>query len=392
MGDSFDLIVLGGGAAGLFCAARAGRRGRRVVLLERNREVGRKILISGGGRCNFTNIHCRPEHFLSNNPHFARSALARYTPADFISLVERHGVAWHEKTLGQLFCDGSARQIVDLLLAECRDGGVRIEVDCDVTAPPPARPPFVVETSRGRFEALSLVVATGGLSIPKIGATDLGYRIAAQFGVPVVPPRPALVPLLFDEAGRRRWSELAGVAADCVASASGASFREQLLFTHRGLSGPAILQASSYWHDGGTVEIDLLPDVDILAELTSRRAAGETAAPKTIVARHLPNRLADRWFDDDVGGVLATTSNERLAAIADRLHRWSVVPSGTEGYTKAEVTAGGVDTRALSSRTMEAREVPGLYFIGEVVDVTGHLGGFNFQWAWASAAAAADAV
>ena len=392
MSESFDLIVLGGGAAGLFCAARAGRRGRRVVVLERNREVGRKILISGGGRCNFTNIHCRPEHFLSANPHFARSALARYTPADFIALVERHGVAWHEKTLGQLFCDGSARQIVDLLLAECRDGGVRIEVDCDVTAVPPARPPFVVETSRGRFEAPSLVVATGGLSIPKIGATDLGYRIAAQCDVPVVPPRPALVPLLFDEAGRRRWSELAGIAADCVASASGASFREQLLFTHRGLSGPAILQASSYWHDGGTVEIDLLPEVDILAELTSRRAAGETAAPKTIVARHLPNRLADRWFVDDVGGVLATTSNERLAAIADRLHRWSVVPSGTEGYTKAEVTAGGVDTRALSSKTLEAREVPGLYFIGEVVDVTGHLGGFNFQWAWASAAAAADAV
>ena len=245
MGESFDLIVLGGGAAGLFCAARAGQRGRHVVVLERNREVGRKILISGGGRCNFTNIHCRPEHFLSANPHFARSALARYTPADFIALVERHGVAWHEKTLGQLFCDGSARQIVDLLLTECRDGGVRIETDCDVRAcerrpwGPQRWPPFVVETSRGRFEAPSLVVATGGLSIPKIGATDLGYRIATQFGVPVVPTRPALVPLLFDETDRRRWSDMAGVAADCVASASGASFREQLLFTHRGLSGPA---------------------------------------------------------------------------------------------------------------------------------------------------------
>jgi predicted Rossmann fold flavoprotein len=398
LGDSFDLIVLGGGAAGLFCAARAGQRGRRVLVLERNREVGRKILISGGGRCNFTNIHCRPEHFLSANPHFARSALARYTPADFIALVERHGIAWHEKTLGQLFCDGSARQIVDLLLSECRDGGVRIEVGCEVTGVTRVaqafRPAltFAVETSGGGFEAPSLVVATGGLSIPKIGATDLGYRIATQFRVPVVPTRPALVPLLFDENDRSHWSDLAGVAADCIASTSGASFRESFLFTHRGLSGPAILQASSYWRPGAAIDIDLLPGVDILAELTARRAAGDTASPKTLVARHLPNRLVDRWFHDDPGSVLATTSNERLASTAGRLHRWSVVPAGTEGYAKAEVTAGGVDTRALSSKTLEARDVPGLYFIGEVVDVTGHLGGFNFQWAWAAAAAAGDAV
>ena len=294
-----------------------------------------------------------------------------------------------------MFCDGSARQIVDLLLAECRQGSVRVEINCDVTAmvsPVGPRAAFVVQTSRGSFEAPSLVVATGGLSIPKIGATDLGYRIASQFGVAVVPTRPALVPLLFDENDRRRWGELAGVAADCVASASGASFREQLLFTHRGLSGPAILQASSYWQTGGTVDIDLLPGVDILEELMARRGAGETTAPKTVVARHLPNRLADRWFDSESGGVLATTSNEMLAAIADRLHRWSVRPAGTEGFAKAEVTAGGVDTRALSSKSMEARDVPGLYFIGEVVDVTGHLGGFNFQWAWASAAAAGDSV
>jgi predicted Rossmann fold flavoprotein len=394
LGESFDLIVLGGGAAGLFCAARAGQRGRRVLVLERNREVGRKILISGGGRCNFTNIHCRPEHFHSANPHFARSALARYTPADFIALVERHGVAWHEKTLGQLFCDGSARQIVDLLLTECRQAGVQIDVGCDVTLVGQGFSPasFVVETSRGRFEAPSLVVATGGLSIPKIGATDLGYRIATQFGVALVPTRPALVPLLFEESDRVRWSDLAGVAADCVASASGASFREQLLFTHRGLSGPAILQASSYWRDTDAVDIDLLPEVDILAELLARRGAGETLSPKSVVARHLPNRLADRWFADDPGGPLATTSTERLTSIADQLHRWSVMPSGTEGYAKAEVTAGGVDTRALSSKTMEARDAAGLYFIGEVVDVTGHLGGFNFQWAWASAAAAGDAV
>lgn len=250
---------------------------------------------------------------------------------------------------------------------------------------------YRVITSRGLFEAPSLVVATGGLSIPKIGATDLGYRLAAQFGVPIVPTRPALVPLVFSDEDRARWDGLAGVAADCEASADGGRFRERLLFTHRGLSGPAILQASSYWHPGGDVEIDLLPGIDIASELIARRTAGDTAAPKSVVARHLPNRLADRWFEGE-GGVIATTSNERIAAIAQGLHRWVVHPAGTEGYAKAEVTAGGVDTRALSSKTMEARDVPGLYFIGEVVDVTGHLGGFNFQWAWASGGAAGDAV
>jgi hypothetical protein len=412
---SHDVIVLGAGAAGLFCAARAARRGRRVVVLERNREPGRKILISGGGRCNFTNLHCGPEHFLSGNSHFARSALARYTPADFVALVERAGIPFHEKTLGQLFCDGSAREIVDLLLDECRAGGVDVVVGCDVqeVAAVPrgidagsphvhrgvessshrgARSDFSVNSSRGRFEAPALVVATGGLSIPKIGATDLGYRLARQFRVPIVPTRPALVPLLFGESELRRWHDLAGVAADCEASAGGARFRERLLFTHRGLSGPAILQASSYWHPGGAVEIDLLPGIDIASELIARRAAGDTAAPKAVVARHLPNRLADRWFEPDGEGILAATGNERIAAIAAGLHHWTVTPAGTEGYAKAEVTAGGVDTRALSSKTMEARDVPGLYFIGEVVDVTGHLGGFNFQWAWASGAAAGDAV
>ncbi len=390
----FDVLVLGGGAAGLFCAARAGQRGRRVALIERNREVGRKILISGGGRCNFTNIHCRPEHFLSANPHFARSALARYTPADFVALVERHGIRYHEKTLGQLFCDGSAREIVDLLLAECRAGAVEIVVNCDVhdVVRSLETGAFHAPTSCGPLEAASLVVATGGLSIPKIGATDLGYRLASSFGVPIVATRPALVPLLFDEPDRRRWSDLAGVSVDAVVTAGGASFREHLLFTHRGLSGPSVLQASSYWHDGSEIEVDLLPGVDIEGHLLARRAAGEAAAAKTVIARHLPNRLADRWFDDGVDGVLASTSNERIAAIARQLHRWTVVPAGTEGYAKAEVTAGGVDTRALSSKTMECREAPGLYFIGEVVDVTGHLGGFNFQWAWASAAAAAGAL
>jgi predicted flavoprotein YhiN len=394
-----------------------GQAGRRVVVLERNREPGRKILISGGGRCNFTNIHTRPEHFLSENPHFARSALARYTPADFVSLVERHGIRYHEKTLGQLFCDGSAQQIVDLLIAECRSGGVELVVGCDVASVSvehlrddariletrPAVVPssrrvreaatrFEVTTSAGRFTAPALVVATGGLSIPKIGATDLGYRIAAQFGIPIVPTRPALVPLVFAPPDAARWTPLAGVAADCVASANGAAFRERLLFTHRGLSGPAILQVSSYWRPGESIRLDLLPDVDIAAELAARRAAGDTAQPKSVVARHLPGRLADAWFAGDVDRALAVTSNDRIAEIAEALHQWHIVPAGTEGYAKAEVTAGGIDTRALSSKTMEARVVPGLYFIGEVVDVTGHLGGFNFQWAWASAAATAEAL
>jgi predicted Rossmann fold flavoprotein len=407
----FDVIVLGAGAAGLFCAARAGQAGRRVVVLERSREPGRKILISGGGRCNFTNSHTRAEHFLSDNPPFARSALARYTPADFIALVERHGIRYHEKRLGQLFCDGSAREIVDLLIAECQSGGVEVILNCHVelvsirgleesrrAIVPSSRRAgeaatrFEVTTSAGTFEAPALVVATGGLSIPKIGATDLGYRIAAQFGIPIVPTRPALVPLVFGPAEAARWSPLAGVAADCLASAGGAGFRERLLFTHRGLSGPAILQVSSYWSPGESISVDLLPDVDIAAELAARRAAGDTAQPKSVVARHLPARLADAWFAGDADRVLAATGNDRIEEIARALHRWRVTPAGTEGYAKAEVTAGGVDTRALSSKTMEARAVPGLYFIGEVVDVTGHLGGFNFQWAWASAAAAAQAL
>ena len=391
-----DVIVLGGGAAGLFCAARAGQKGRRrVVVLERTREVGRKILISGGGRCNFTNLHCRPGHFLSDNAHFARSALARFTPADFVALVERAGIPYHEKTLGQLFCDGSAKQIVDLLVGECRAAGAEILTGTNIGAVARAFRPasvFHVETSAGTFTARSLVVATGGLSIPKIGATDLGYRIAAQFGVPIVPARPALVPLVFDPQDRRQWGGLAGVAIDCVASAGRSAFRERLLFTHRGLSGPAILQVSSYWRDGEALQIDLLPGIDIAEELTALRDQGSTQLPRAVVARHLPNRLAERWFDGGNDTVVAATGNDRIDEISRGLRAWIVRPAGTEGYEKAEVTAGGVDTRALSSKTMECRDVPGLYFIGEVVDVTGHLGGFNFQWAWASAAAAADAL
>jgi len=384
-----DVIVLGAGAAGLFAAAEAGRRGRRVVVLERAAEPGRKILISGGGRCNFTNIYCRPENFLSGNPHFARSALARYTAADFIALVERHGIRYHEKTLGQLFCDGSSTQILEMLLAECASAGVGVVTGCDVAG---VSAGFSVETSRGRFEAPRLIVATGGLSIPRLGATDLGYRIARDFGIAVVPPRPALVPLVFDGDDRARWTDLAGVATTVGASANGVTYRERLLVTHRGLSGPAVLQASSYWQPGEAVEIDLLPDVDLVRELSDRRAAGDTQTTKTALGEWLPRRFADRWFEVMASpSVIAATGNDELSALSAGLHAWRVRPAGTEGFAKAEVTAGGVDTRELSSQTMEARRVPGLHFIGEVVDVTGHLGGFNFQWAWASAHAAGNA-
>jgi len=395
-----DVIVLGAGAAGLFAAAEAGRRGRRVVVLERAAEPGRKILISGGGRCNFTNIYCRPENFLSGNPHFARSALARYTPADFIALVERHGIRYHEKTLGQLFCDGSATEILEMLLAECASAAAEIVAGCSVDEVVPGfqvpefkAPGFRVQTSHGVFDASSLIVATGGLSIPKLGATDLGYRIARDFGIAVVPPRPALVPLVFDSTDRARWADLTGVATTVDASANGVTFRERLLVTHRGLSGPAVLQASSYWQPGGAVEIDLLPDVDLVRELSARRAAGDTQTTKTAMGEWLPRRFADRWFEVMASpSVIAATGNDELAALSAGLHAWRVRPAGTEGFEKAEVTAGGVDTRELSSQTMEARRVPGLYFIGEVVDVTGHLGGFNFQWAWASGHAAGSAA
>jgi predicted Rossmann fold flavoprotein len=385
-----DVIVLGAGAAGLYCALTAGRRGRRVVVLERSVAPGRKILISGGGRCNFTNLHTGPDHFFSENPHFARSALARFTPADFIALVERHGIAYHEKTLGQLFCDGSARQILDLLLTECRAAGVEIETGCEVNE---VRAAFAVRTSTRTYDAPRLVVATGGLSIPRSGATDFGYRVATQFGVPVVETRPALVPLILSDQDRQRWCDLAGVAAPGIVAAGGASFRERLLITHRGLSGPAVLQASSYWRPGAAIHVDLLPDVDLAAALMARRDRRDTATTRTALGEYLPRRLAERWVDVmGESSVIATTGNERLAALDRGLHDWRLVPVDTEGYGKAEVTAGGVDTRALSSRTMEAAAAPGLHFIGEVVDVTGHLGGFNFQWAWASGHAAGEAV
>ena len=370
------------------CAIEAARRGRRVTVLEHNAQIGRKILISGGGRSNFTNLNTRPEHFLSANPHFAKSALARYTPRDFVALVERHGVHYHEKAAGQLFCDGSAREIVALLEAECAAAGVSIETRRAVRSVARADG-FEVMDERDSWRAESLVVATGGLSVPKIGATPFGYALAAQFGLRLVERRPALVPLTFGREDLAKFGGLAGVSAEVVARAGGYSFRDKLLFTHRGLSGPAILQASSYWKPGQEIEIDLLPGMDVEAAMAARRAAGGRMQARSLLAEWLPKRLANRWCEvHGESTPLAAMGDREMARIAAGLHCWRVAPSGTEGYEKAEVTAGGVDTVELSSQTMEARRVPGLYFIGEVVDVTGQLGGFNFQWAWASGFAA----
>ena len=375
----FDVIILGGGAAGLMCAIEAGKRGRRVAVLERAARIGKKILISGGGRCNFTNLHCRPENFISDNPHFAKSALAAYTPADFIALVEKHRIAYHEKTLGQLFCDGSAQQIVNMLETECRHAGARILTNVSLDRVERGDH-FIASAGNEEFRSQSLVVATGGLSIPKMGATSFGYELARQFGLKIVAPRPALVPLLFNAQDRQSYSDLTGVSAEAVASIGKQRFREKMLFTHRGLSGPAILQISSYWQDGGSVMIDLAPGVDLTAPVRtgSRR---HLSALKSAFRAVVPQRLADRWVELHTP---TSWTNHALTEWEREAHNWAVTPEGTEGYDKAEVTAGGVDTSELSSKTMECRNIPGLYFIGEVVDVTGHLGGFNFQWAWAS--------
>lgn len=378
-----DTLILGGGAAGLLCAREAGRRGRRAVVVELNSEPGRKILISGGGRCNFTNRHCRPDHYLSANPHFAKSALARYTPDDFVGLVEKHRISYHEKTLGQLFCDGSAKEILEMLISECNGVNARIVTGCEVRNVGHDGC-FSVETNLGTFCAPRLVVATGGLSIPKMGATDLGYRLAKQFGLGVIPCRPALVPLTFGAADRKQYCDLAGVSLEAIASVSGRSFREKMLITHRGVSGPAILQVSSYWTPGEEIVLDLLPGVDL---------SNEAAPVKQILSRQWPHRFQQRWLE--VNGFPANwqgIAKKDLANVSAAAHAWRVLPSGTEGLEKAEVTAGGVDTNEISSRTMEARRVPRLYFIGEVLDVTGQLGGFNFQWAWSSGYAAGQAV
>lgn len=380
------------------CAIEAGKRGRHVALLDHADRVGKKILISGGGRCNFTNTHCKPENFLSANPHFARSALARYTPLDFIALVEKHRVAYHEKTLGQLFCDGSSQQILAMLLDECAKADVRIVLGAKIQdirredrigGNRARQAGFTVVTGNAQFSAPVLVVATGGLSIPKMGATAFGYEIARQFGVPIRECRPALVPLELAGAERADFCDLAGVSAEVVTSLGRQSFREKLLFTHRGLSGPAVLQISSYRIGAEPLLVDWAPDRQLLAAMLQPGARRDLSAAKAALRAHLPARLAERLLD--VAGPLSWT-NHGLAEIERRLHAWTFSPVGTEGYEKAEVTAGGVSTDALSAQTMECRDVPGLYFIGEVVDVTGHLGGFNFQWAWASGAAAGRAL
>ena len=387
MKQGFDVIILGGGAAGLMCAIEAGKRRRRVAVLERAGRIGKKILISGGGRCNFTNLHCQPENFISANSHFAKSALAAYTPSDFIALAEKHRIRYHEKTLGQLFCDGSAHEIVNMLEAECGRAGVQILSDVHVQRVE-HQGDFTVFAGQNEFRAPALVVATGGLSIPKIGATAFGYDLARQFGMKIVETRPALVPLTFNANDRQHYSELTGVSTEVVAGLGRQRFREKMLFTHRGLSGPAILQISSYWKPSTSLTIDLAPDQDLTAPLRNglRR---DLPALKNAFRAVLPHRLADRWLDLHPP---AGWTNQALAALETLAHSWPFTPEGTEGYGKAEVTAGGVDTNELSAKTMESRKIPGLYFIGEVVDVTGHLGGFNFQWAWASGFCAGQAV
>jgi predicted Rossmann fold flavoprotein len=388
MTRQFDALVLGGGAAGLMCAIEAGKRGRRVAVLERAERAGKKILISGGGRCNFTNIHCRPENFISANPHFAKSALARYTPSDFIALVEKHSIPYHEKTLGQLFCDRSAHDITNMLEGECREAGAILFVNTKLQEVLKTTE-FVVRTVETEFRAPVLVVATGGLSIPKMGATGLGYDLARQFGLAIREPRPALVPLVFNDNDRSGYCDLAGVSADVIASCGNQQFREKMLITHHGLSGPAILQVSSYWKPRQPLTIDLAPGGDVTAALREPKAPRNITAMKSALHNFLPNRLANRWLD--LHPPVAWT-NAGLAELEHRVHEWTVIPAGTEGYAKAEVTAGGVDTDELSAKTMESRKVRGLFFIGEVVDVTGHLGGFNFQWAWASGASAGRAL
>ncbi len=374
------------------CAAVAGQRNRRVLLLERTSQPGRKILISGGGRCNFTNIYCTPANFISENPHFSKSALARYLPQHFIELVTRYGIKFHEKTLGQLFCDHSARQIVDMLLAECECGQVDIRLNAGNVAVEGESGEFRVSCSVGEFKAGALVVATGGLSIPKMGATGMAYELARQFGLKVIEARPALVPLLLG-GSEKAWTELAGVSADVtVQAARGPRFREKLLITHRGLSGPSVLQASSYWRPGEAVQVDFAPDVPsrkLLGSLFNPQARRDSASFSQALRTVLPQRLASHLADV---GASAGWSNAALESADLQFHRWPFHPVGTEGFEKAEVTAGGVDTAGLNSATMQARAVPGLFFIGEGVDVTGHLGGFNFQWAWASAVAAGNAV
>jgi predicted Rossmann fold flavoprotein len=389
--ERFDVVVIGAGAAGMMCAIEAGKRGRRVLVLDHARTPGEKIRISGGGRCNFTNLRTGPEAFLSTNPAFCRSALSRYRPPDIIALLDRHGIAWHEKALGQLFCDGSARQVVDLLLAEIREAGVELRLGVEADAIAKGADGFTLTLDGRPLACAALVIATGGKSIPKMGASGFGYDVARQFGLAVTETRPALVPLTFEAGLLARLSPLAGVAVDVRVACGKAAFEEAMLFTHRGLSGPAILQISSYWREGEAITIDMAPGTDIAATLREAKAANGRQGAAGVLARRLPARLAQR-LAEPARGNLADTPDRTLAAIGEAVNRWRVKPVGSEGYRTAEVTLGGVDTRGLDQRTMQAKAVPGLYFVGEVVDVTGWLGGYNFQWAWASGWCAGQAV
>lgn len=385
MSHSFDVIIIGAGAAGLMCAIEAGKRGRRVWLIDHRAKIAEKIRISGGGRCNFTNLHTQPQCYLSQNPHFCKSALRRYTPQDFIALVRKHGIAFHEKKLGQLFCDDSAKQIITMLLTEARQVGVQLDTSVQVRAIEAVAGGYRLKTSQGEQTCASLVIATGGLSIPKIGATPFGYEVAKQFGLNVIQPRAALVPLVFDGALLARCQALSGLSVEADVRFRKQLFAEGLLFTHRGLSGPSILQISSYWEEGEPIVINLTPGTDVLACLKAWKQSQPRLHINNALAEILPRRLAQSICDEqNDSGPLANLSDARLAALASAVNDWHVKPVGTEGYRTAEVTRGGVDTRELSSQTMGASRQPGLFFIGEVVDVTGHLGGFNFQWAWSS--------
>jgi predicted Rossmann fold flavoprotein len=388
--EKTDVVIIGAGAAGMMCAIEAGKRGRRVAVLDHAKAPGEKIRISGGGRCNFTNIHAGPKNFLSTNPHFCKSALARYTPRDFLALVEKHGIAWHEKTLGQLFCDHSAKDIIKMLLSEMRDVHADLRLETTIESVERHGAGFRVMTGEGPIDAQSLVVASGGKSIPKMGATGLAYRIAEQFGLGLIETRPGLVPLTLDPAQLEAIGELAGVAADAEARSGKTAFREAVLITHRGLSGPAILQISSYWREGQEIVLRLMPDIDIAAILKEIRRTHGKQAVQTALGDILPRRLAQFFADGAklTGRQLADLSDKAINQLATSIQAWTIKPAGSEGYRTAEVTLGGVDTNGLDSKTMQAKAVPGLYFIGECVDVTGWLGGYNFQWAWASGFAA----
>ncbi|MGE8435850.1 MAG: NAD(P)/FAD-dependent oxidoreductase [Pseudomonas palmensis] len=391
---STEVIIIGAGAAGLMCAIHAANRGRQVLLLDHANKPGKKILMSGGGRCNFTNLYTEPANFLSHNPHFCKSALARYTQWDFIEMVGKHAVPYHEKKLGQLFCDNKSSDILDMLLSELQSAGAELRMDTRIEQIEKLEQGYLLETSMGTLQCQSLVIATGGLSIPTLGATGFGYQVARQFGHTLLPTRAGLVPFTITEPQLKAMcTELSGTSVDCVASCNGTSFRENLLFTHRGLSGPAILQVSSFWHSGDSVEINLLPEHDALAWLQQQQAERPNSELKTLLGevftKKMANLLAEHWF---VSRPMKQYTPAELAEVADKLAAWQVVPAGTEGYRTAEVTLGGVDTREVSSKTLESLKSPGLYFVGEVLDVSGHLGGFNFQWAWASAYAAAQFV